>query len=98
MAGCSRDKTHYLRQQRRPQSFLGGVKERWHPASVSGWMQPFRTFRKWQYPDVIPSVTKLLVVPLNEVANQRQEARHRLILVDEAVQIGRASCRERVER
>src|SRR5207237_4575009 len=50
-------------------------------------MQPFRTFRKWQYPDVIPSVTKLLVVPLNEVANQRQEARHRLILVDEAVHI-----------
>ena len=57
------------------------------PRLVSGWMQPFRTFRKWQYPDVIPSVTKLLVVPLNEVANQRQEARHRLILVDEAVHI-----------
>ena len=34
-----------------------------------------------------PKVTKLLVVPLNEVANQRQEARHRLILVDEAVHI-----------
>src|SRR5437899_10336628 len=50
-------------------------------------MQRFRNFREWHRLDVIPSITKLLAVPLNEVANQRQEARHRFILVDEAVHI-----------
>src|SRR5207237_9185013 len=65
----------------------GGVNDPWHLEFDSCWRKPFRIVRRSQYPEVIASMTKLLVVPLNEVAKQRQDARHRLILIDEAVHI-----------
>jgi hypothetical protein len=40
----SQKSTSCLRRQRRPQNFLGGVRERWHPVSVTSWMLRSRTF------------------------------------------------------
>ena len=40
----SQKSTSCLRRQGRPQSFSSGVREQWHPVSVSSWMLRSRTF------------------------------------------------------